>query len=254
MYTSDAGNLGNDADCEACVDKSISYKTVQFPCTRSFQQMVTTRVGRQVPVTAQVEEKYMANEQVAVQQPVTKFVNRTEYRTVNEAVPVEAYETVMEDFTMKKKVPKTTWVEVDVNYKRPVQKKVFKTVTRQKQVPMQKTVPVQSMQTVYMNRPIERTRTVNRTVNKTVFEDVQRPVCRSETKMCSTRVPVYKVTVRPPGQCRPRGITENFNQVDSNNDGVVDRQEFAAAQARAKAPAAAAPVQARGGRSHGWRS
>jgi len=243
MYTSDAANLGAaggiDNDCEACVDKSVSYKTVQFPCTRSYQQMVTSRVGRQVPVTAQVEEKYMTTEQVAVQKPVTQYVNRTTYKTVNQAVPVETYHTVMEDFTMKKKIPKTTWVEVDVNYKRPVQKKVMTTRTVQKQVPEVRAEPVQTMRTVYMNRPVERSRMVNRTINKTVYEDVQRPVCRSETKMCSTRVPVYKVTVRPPGQCRPRGITENFNQVDTNNDGVIDRQEFANAQTRAAAQPAA---------------
>lgn len=232
QYNTDIDVRGNIDDCERCVDKTLSYKTIEFPCTRNSQQMVTEQVARTVQQPETYQENYQEMQQVAMQRPVVEYRNETTYKNVPKRVKVTKTKMEMEDFYVKKRVPKTTWVDVDVKYKRCVPKKYQVTEMRSERVPQVTSKPIRSMKTVYVNKPVTKTRTATRYVNKTVYDNVTRPVCKTETKMCKTQVPVYKVVVRPPGQCR-QGVTENFDQVDTNNDGVIDAQEFQAAQQRA---------------------
>jgi len=226
----------SDADCEACVDKTVSYKTVQFPCSQNVTRTVTKKVPRQVMRKTQVPVSYVENEQRAVVQPVTKYVNVTSYKDVAKQVPITKTRTVMKEKTRIQKVPTTKWVDVEVKFQEPYTQNYVEHETRYERRPFTTSKPVTENVTKYVNVPVTKQRLEERTHYETVMEERNEQVCAPVSRMCTTTVPVYKVVVRPPGQCNPRGAaplrgaaptTEGtFNKVDTNNDGVIDRGEF----------------------------
>jgi len=208
----------SDADCEDCVEKIKTYKTIQFPCSQNIRQNVTRKVPRQVKKTRQVPVNYVEHETRAVVQPVTKFVNVTSYKDVPRQVPVTKSRTAIREKTRTHQVPVVKWVDVEVKFQEPKTEEYVEHETQYERRPIVTAKPVVQNVTKYVNIPTTKQRLEERTVYETVMEDQTEQVCEPVKKMCTTVVPVYKLVVRPPGQCNSPLVESEFDKLDPNVD------------------------------------
>lgn len=256
MYASGVDNMpkpySEDPQCNACVENNLEYKTYKYPCSRMINRTVTVNETKTTPVDRQVARKYTTYEQVRVQEPTTVYKNQVSYQTTRQPTMKKEIHTVMRPKYVTKKVPKVEWVDVKVKYMEPQQEERMVPGFKEEVKPVLKAVPVREMREVVKMKPVEKTCMTTQRTYQTRTVPTTKTVCQEQQYECKVKVPVWKVRVKPRGQCgqnnqlggAPTGpvIRENFNQVDSNNDGIIDRREFAAAQQRGQM-----------GGSHNWR-
>jgi len=210
----------NSADCADCVQVLRDMKTVQVPCTRNKYETYTVKVPRQV--TEQVPRTVNYTDYESRQKQVPYTVNRPEKRTRME--------------TQKYQVPVTKYFT----------KTVMETRERQVPVPYFVNVPETKYRTVTEQVPVQKSKVEMDTVTKTVYDTQTKTRCVPETKMVTKQIPVYNVVPKPAPPCPPEadcgaGIAADdykmgqaahaFAAADTNKDGMVSFNEFAAARA-----------------------
>lgn len=211
----------DSGDCEDCVQVVRDTKTVQVPCTRNTYQKYTVNVPRQV--TEQVPRTVSYTDYESRQKQVPYTVSRSERRV---RMQTETYQ-----------VPVTKY------YKRVV----METRTRQVPVPYFVNVPETKYRTVMEQVPVQKTKVQMDQRVRTVFDTQMRTRCVPQTKMVTKQIPVYNVVPKPAPPCPPQAdsgavignaaeykMSENLNDfaaVDTNKDGVISYDEFAAARA-----------------------
>merc|ERR1719166_135602 len=226
-----------DEDCEDCVRTVTNYKTVQVPCTRNVTRTYTIKVPKTVTKQVPKSVPYVDYETRTTTVPVTSLKNETRYRNEQQCyqVPVTKTETVMVPTT--KKVAKTVYVDVPCTEKRYVNKidyeDRYRTVTKPYTVQVPHTDYVPKTEQV----PVKKWKTEYETKYDTIYHDEMRTVCQPVTKMVTKKIPVVTVVpVQPPPvpphphPPTPGQIVRRFNQIDTNNDGVVDVNEALASR------------------------
>merc|ERR1712025_735846 len=125
-------------------------------------------------------------------------------------------------------------IYVDVTENVPQQYTATTMQTRERQVPVPYyiNVPETKYRTVTEQVPIQKTKVEMDTVTKTVFDTQVRTRCIPETKMVSKQIPVYNVVARsappcPPGADCGGNITDDFNRIDKDGDGMLNYNEVA---------------------------
>lgn len=241
-----AGGGGGGGDCEDCVQVVKNWKTVQVPCTRNTYKQYTIKVPRQVTeqVPRTVKFTKMEKRQKTVPYQVTRMENRTKFQTINMKVPVT--KTVTKMHKVVKRVPKTIYV--NVTSMEPRQETVTEMQNRSKQIKIPYQVPVKEtkFRNVTYEEPVTMQKTVIDKVTKTVFDTQVRTRCEPKTSMVSKRIPVYNVVARPPAPCPPDmpcgqnnsgggggggGMyAQEFQALDTNNDGQMSLQEYSVAR------------------------
>merc|ERR1712212_1399549 len=106
--------------------------------------------------------------------------------------------------------------------------------TRERQVPVPYYVDVPETKylTVTEQVPVQKSKVELDNVTKTVYEAQMRTRCVPQTKMVTKQIPVYNVVPKPAPPCPPNTDCGNaLAAVDTNKDGVISFNEFAAARA-----------------------
>jgi len=205
-------------DSADCVKVVRDMKTVQIPITRNKYEKYTIKVPRQVT------------------DQVPRTINYTDYETRQKQVPYtfNRSEKRIRMETQKYQVPVTKYVT----------KTVMETKQRQVPVPYFVNVPETKYRTVMEQVPVQKTKTVIDSIVKTVYDTKVKTRCVPVTKMITKEIPVYNVIPRPAPPCPPQSDGEAadadykmgeaahaFAAVDTNKDGVISFNEFAAARA-----------------------
>jgi len=219
-------------DCNDCVQVVRNFKSVQVPCTRNTYKQYTVKVPRQVTEQVPRTVNYTDYESRSKQVPYT--VNRQEKRTRMETqkytVPVTVTNTRMVPVT--KKVPKTVYVDVTQNVPQNYTTTTMQTRERQVPVPYYVNVPETKYRTITEQVPVTKTKVQMDTVTKTVYDTQVRTRCSPETKMVTKQIPVFNVVARPAPPCPPNAdcggdVTDDFNRIDKDGDGMLNYNEVA---------------------------
>jgi len=181
---------GGSNDCFKVVR---STKRLEIPCTRNeywnYKVKVPKEMTRQVP--RRVE--YTDYEVLERQEPYIVKRCETAYREEDQQYTVQVPKTVTRMVEVKKKVPKTVYVEVMVDEPREVTIMTPETRKRRVKVPYQKEVVEQKYRTVKESIPVRKFRTEYDTVTNTVYVDEMRTKMVPVTKLVHKDIPVYNV-------------------------------------------------------------
>jgi len=193
-------------ESDDCVQVVRDMKTVQVPCTRNTYQKYTVKIPRQV--TNQVPRTVHYTDFETRQKQVPYTVNKSEKRIRME--------------NQKYQVPVTKY------YK----KVEMETKERQVPVPYYVNVPETKYRTVTERVPVQKTKVEMDDVVKTVYDTQMRTRCVPVTKMVTKEIPVFKVVPKPAPPCPPRmNYVDEFNAIDTNNDGMISFKEYSASRA-----------------------
>lgn len=247
MAACNAGQAPVDGgDCEDCVQVVKTTKRVRVPCHRNTFKQYTVKVPRQVTEKVARTVQYTEMENRTKQVPYT--VNRQEQRIRMEEqkyqVPVQ--KTITKMVTVTRKVPKTIYVNVTSQVPKTETVTNMETRTRQVKIPYTVNVPEQKFRTVSYQEPVNKCKTVMDNVTKTVFDTQVRTRCEPKVTYVTKTIPVYNVVARPAQPCPPDAdcgqnnggggndqYRSEFEALDTNNDGVLSQEEYAAARAGA---------------------
>jgi len=207
----------SDADANETVEKQITYKTVQFPCSRNETTTRKYKVPKQVKRTTMVPVSFSEMKTVPTEVNVTKWRNETVWKDVPKQVPVTKSRNAMREVKKMKKVPVTSWVDIPVQFMEPHVETFSKMENVYTSKPVVTQEKVNCRQICEMNVPITKTRMEERNCYSTEWDTVNEQVVGREQRMCQTTVPVYKVVVKAPGRCEDQ---------PTNNTGVMSRGEF----------------------------
>jgi len=219
-------------DTEGCVKVVKEMKTVQVPCTRNKCNQYTVKIPRQVTHQVPRTVNYTDYESRSKQVPYT--VNRQEKRTRMETqkyqVPVTITKTRMVPVT--KKVPKTIYVDVTTQVPQTYTTTHNQTRERQVPVPYYVNVPETKYRTVTEQVPVQKSKVVMDTVNKTVYDTKYKTQCIPVTKTVTKRIPVYNVIAKPAPPCPATdaegdGFQADFARIDKDGDGQLNYNEVA---------------------------
>jgi len=251
-----AATLPNDdGDCEDCVQVVKTTKRVRVPCHRNTYKSYTVKVPRQVNEQVARTVNYTDYENRTKQVPYT--TNRTEQRmrveNQNYQVPVQKCTTRMVSVT--RKVPRTIYVDVTTQVPKQETTTVMENRTRQVKIPYTVNVPETRYRTENYQVPVTKQKTVFDNVTKTVYDTQVRTRCEPKVTYVTKEIPVYNVVARPAQPCPPgmpcgndggnsnvspalqqtamptsTSVMAEFNSIDTNNDGMIDASEYAAAR------------------------
>jgi len=181
---------GGQNDCFKLVR---STKTLEIPCTRNEYQKYKVKVPKQMTQQVPRRVEYTDYEIRERQEPYVVKRFETAYREEDQQYTVQVPKKVTKMVKVKKKVPKTVFVEVIVEEPRQVTIMTAETRTRRVKVPYQKEVVEQKYRTVKENVPVRKFRTEYDTVTNTVYVDEMRTKKVPVTKLVHKDIPVYNV-------------------------------------------------------------
>jgi len=170
-----------------------SSKFVEIPCTRNEYRKHKVRVAKQVSDQVPKRVEYTDYEIRERQEPYSVKRFETAYREEDQEYTVQVPKTVTRMVKVKKKVPKTVYVDIVVEEPREETIMVPETRKRSVKVPYQKEVVDQKYRTVKESVPVTKYRTEYDTVAKTVYEDEWRTKVVPVTKLIQRELPVYNV-------------------------------------------------------------
>lgn len=195
------GNLGQEENCDDCVQVVKTTKRVRVPCTRNTYKQYTVKVPRNVTETVPRTVNYTDYESRSKQVPYQATRMETRYRNEAQQYQVPVTKTVTKKVSVTRKVPKTIYVDVVTQECRPSQVTEMQTRTRQVRIPYQAAVNETRYRTVNEQVPVQRSKTVYDKVNKTVYDTQVRTRCEPQTKYITKEVPVYNVIAKNAQPC-----------------------------------------------------
>jgi len=181
---------GGNNDCFKVVR---STKRLEIPCTRNEYQNYRVKVPKEMTRQVPRRVEYTDYEVRERQEPYIVKRFETAYREEDQQYTVQVPKTVTRMVKVKKKVPKTVYVEVVVDEPREVTIMTPETRNRRVKVPYQKEVVEQKYRTVKESIPVRKFRTEYDTVTNTVYVDETRTKMVPVTKLVQKDIPVYNV-------------------------------------------------------------
>jgi len=181
---------GGNNDCFKVVR---STKRLEIPCTRNEYQNYKVRVPKEMTRQVPRRVEYTDYEVRERQEPYIVKRFETAYREEDQQYTVQVPKTVTKMVKVKKKVPKTVFVEVVVEEPREVTIMAPETRKRRVKVPYQKEVVEQKYRTVKESVPVKKFRTEFDTVTNMVYEDQWKTEVVPVTKLVHKELPVYNV-------------------------------------------------------------
>jgi len=181
---------GGNNDCFKVVR---STKRLEIPCTRNEYQNYKVRVPKEMTRQVPRRVEYTDYEVRERQEPYIVKRFETAYREEDQQYTVQVPKTVTKMVKVKKKVPKTVYVEVVVDEPREVTIMTPETRKRRVKVPYQKEVVEEKYRTVKESIPVRKFRTEYDTVTNTVYVDEMRTKMVPVTKLVHKDIPVYNV-------------------------------------------------------------
>merc|ERR1719320_1670735 len=170
-----------------------SSKKMEIPCTRNEYHRYKVKVPRQVTEQVPRRVEYMDYEIRERKEPYSVKRFETAHREEDQQYTVQVPKKVTRMVKVKKKVPKTVFVDIVMVEPREETIMVPETRTRRVKVPYQKEVVDQKYRTVKESIPVTKFRTEYDTVAKTVYEDAWRTRVIPVTKVVHEEIPVYNV-------------------------------------------------------------
>jgi len=225
------GPANCEGDGDDCVQVIRTVKRVVIPCKRNVVKNVTVQVPRTVVNRVPRQMPYQDLEKRV--RPVPYVTQREEVRYTNSK---QSYSTLVPRLRTKmvpvtRRVPKTVYVNETTTV--PRQETVMVPEIRQRNVRIP--YKVQIPQTRYRNQtyhvPVTKYKTVYEDVPKTIYEPRTKQHCTTVTKMITKDIPVYSAIPRAPPSCPPQPVVHSnlgrdFTTADTNNDGVLNFEEY----------------------------
>jgi len=170
-----------------------SSKFIEIPCTRNEYRKQKIRVAKQVSDQIPRRVEYTDYEIRERQEPYSVKRFETAYRDEDREYTVQVPKTVTRMVKVKKKVPKTVYVDIVVE--EPLKETIMvpEVRTHSVRVPYQKEVVDKKYRTVKESVPVTKYRTEFDTVAKTVYKDEWRTEVVPVTKLIHKELPVYNV-------------------------------------------------------------
>jgi len=259
-------NPNPDEDCEDCVQVVKTTKRVRVPCHRNTYKQYTVKVPR--TITEQCPKTVTYTEMENRQKQTAYTVNRpeTRYRMENQNYTVPVTKCVTKMVNVTRKVPKTIYVDVTTTVPKQENVTSMETRCRQVKIPYTVNVPETKYRTENYMAPVTKSKTIMESRQRTIYDTQVRTRCEPKVTYVTKDIPVYNVVARPAQPCPPDqpcgpdngggaispGLQNEFNSIDTNNDGMISAQEYSAARQPPTAqPVGPAPIMGGGGGGYG---
>merc|ERR1719410_1313398 len=249
-------------DCDDCVQVVKTTKKVRVPCHRNEYKQFTVKVPRQVTEEVPRQVNWTDFETRSKQVPYKTYRQEERVKFESQKYQVPVQKTITKMINVTRKVPKTIYVDVTAQVPKQETITNMEDRTRQVKIPYTVTVPETKFRTEQYQVPVQKSKTVMDKVVKTVFDTQIRTRCEPKVTMVTKEIPVYSVVARPAQPCppdQPCGVpggndggnnqalitpelANEFNSLDTNNDGRIDQAEYAAARAPAMMGRPTVPV------------
>jgi len=178
---------------EDCFRVVRSSKYMEIPCTRNEYQRYKVKVPKQVHEKVPRRVRYIDYETREKSLPYPVKRCETAYREESQEYTVKVPKKVTRMVKVRKRVPKTVYVDIITEEPREVTIMVCETRNRQVKVPYTKEIIDQKYVKVKESVPVTKCRTEYDTIPRTVYEESWRTKMVPVTKIVHKEIPVYSV-------------------------------------------------------------